>query len=240
MCSPRSAGPAGGRRGPADPPRDDVASRVSAYVYGNVLVMAALIALHPDDLRGPGGVLSVLGVGASTFVAHAVGEAVGSRVREGRSLDAAALRHELRGALPIATAAGVPAALLTPAWVGVADADPVLVLVLALVDIRLALLGSVVAWMSGERSSGSSVPRRVRPGGRRRRRGSAHVAADALNSASATAGRGWHVRRRAERRVGARAVRRRRGDPGSGGCRRAAGPAGSGWRSRAAAAAGSG
>jgi hypothetical protein len=29
----------------------------------------------------------------------------------------------------------------------------VLVLVLALVDIRLALLGSVVAWMSGERSS---------------------------------------------------------------------------------------
>ena len=29
-----------------------------------------------------------------------------------------------------------------------------LVLVLALVDIRLALLGSLVAWMSGERSSG--------------------------------------------------------------------------------------
>ncbi len=29
-----------------------------------------------------------------------------------------------------------------------------LVLVLALVDVRLALLGSVVAWMSGERGSG--------------------------------------------------------------------------------------
>ena len=153
MWSPRSAGPAGGRREPAGLPRDDVASRVSAYVYGNVLVMAALIALHPDDLQGPGGVLSVLGVGASTYVAHAVGEAVGSRVREGRSLDGAALRHELRAALPIATAAGVPAALLTPAWAGIADADSVLVLVLALVDIRLALLGSVVAWMSGERSS---------------------------------------------------------------------------------------
>ncbi len=95
----------------------------------------------------------MLGVGASTYVAHAVGEAVGSRVRAGRALDGAALRHELRAALPIATAVGVPAALLTPAWAGIADADSVLVLVLALVDIRPALLGSVVAWMSGERSS---------------------------------------------------------------------------------------
>ncbi len=44
---PAIGGPAGGRRGPAGLPRDDVASRVSAYVYGNVLVMAVLIALHP-------------------------------------------------------------------------------------------------------------------------------------------------------------------------------------------------
>ena len=134
-------------------PRDSVASRVSAYVYGNVLVMAALIALHPDELRGPSGVLYVLGVGASTYVAHAVGEAVGLRVRTGRSLDRTALRHELRDALPIATAAGVPAAVLLLAWTELLDAGAVLVLALALVDVRLALIGSVVARISGERSS---------------------------------------------------------------------------------------
>jgi hypothetical protein len=31
----------------AHPPREDVASRVSAYVHGNVLVMAALVAAEP-------------------------------------------------------------------------------------------------------------------------------------------------------------------------------------------------
>ena len=138
--------------------RDDVAadraeSRVSAYVYGNVLVMAALIALHPDELEGPRGVLYLLGAGISTYVAHAVGEAVGLRVREGRTLDRTALRHELRAALPIVTSTGAPVLVLVLAWTDLVDADLVLVLALALVDVRLALLGSVVAWVSGERSS---------------------------------------------------------------------------------------
>jgi nucleotide-binding universal stress UspA family protein len=147
---PRRAGRAGG---PDDLPREDVASRVSAYVYGNVLVMAALIALHPDELRGPTGVLYLLGVGVSTFVAHTVGEAVGLRVREGRSLDTTAVRREIRNALPIVTTAGAPIAVLLLAWTDLVDADVVLVLALGLVDVRLALLGSVVAWVSGERSS---------------------------------------------------------------------------------------
>jgi hypothetical protein len=43
--------------------------------------------------------------------------------------------------------------LLVLAWIELLGADVVLVLALVLVDIRLALLGSVVAWMSGERSS---------------------------------------------------------------------------------------
>jgi hypothetical protein len=141
------------RRDPGELPRENVASRVSAYVYGNVLVLAALIALQPEELRGSTGVLYVLGVGVSTYVAHTVGEAVGLRVREGRSLDTTALRHEVRDALPIVTAAGAPAALLVLAWADLLDASVALVLALALVDLRLALLGSVVAWVSGERSS---------------------------------------------------------------------------------------
>ena len=144
----------GGRaREPGDLAREDAASRVAAYVYGNVLVMAALIALQPEELRGPRGVLYLLGVGISTYVAHVLGEAVGLRVREGRSLDLAAVRHELRGALPIATSAGAPAALLVLAWANLLDAAVVLIAALALVDLRLALLGSVVARVSGERSS---------------------------------------------------------------------------------------
>ena len=140
-------------RAPADLTRNDVASRVSAYVYGNVLVLAALIALDPDQLSGPTGVAYVLGVGVSTYVAHTVGEAAGLRVHGGRSLEVAAVRHELRNALPIATAAGAPAALLVLPWADLLGAQVALVLALALVDVRLALLGSVVARLSGERSS---------------------------------------------------------------------------------------
>ena len=151
LTAPRPRGR--NRRARVDLAREDVASRVSAYVYGNVLVMAALIALHPDQLRGPTGMLYVLGVGASTYVAHTLGEAVGLRVRAGRSLDGTALRHELRDALPIATAAAAPAAVLLLAWTDLLDAAVVLVLALALVDLRLALIGSVVARLSGERSS---------------------------------------------------------------------------------------
>jgi hypothetical protein len=126
---------------------------VSAYVYGNVLVMAALISLRPQDLQGPRGVLYVLGVGVSTFVAHFVGEAVGRRVREGQPVEGRALVHEIRDSLPIATAAIVPAAILLLAWRSVVDAGVVLALALAATGLRLALLGSVVEWYSGERSS---------------------------------------------------------------------------------------
>src|SRR5688572_15215086 len=63
---------------------EDAADRVTAYVYGNVLVMATLISLRPDDLLGPTAVLSLLGVGLSTAVAHLVAHAVGGRIRHGR------------------------------------------------------------------------------------------------------------------------------------------------------------
>ncbi|WP_448620346.1 hypothetical protein [Geodermatophilus sp. URMC 65] len=51
------------------------------------------------------------------------------------------------------TTAGAPITVLLLAWTDLVDADVVLVLALVLVDVRLALLGSVVAWVSGERSS---------------------------------------------------------------------------------------
>jgi hypothetical protein len=126
---------------------------VSAYVYGNVLVMATLISLQPDDLRGPTAVLYVLGVGVSTFLAHMVGDGAGRRVRERRSMQWVEVRREIRDTLPIGTAATLPAAILLPAWGGLVDAPLALALAFAATGLRLALLGSAVEWFSGERSS---------------------------------------------------------------------------------------
>ena len=138
---------------PRVPSPEDAANRVSAYVYGNVLVMAALISLRPDDLRGPTGVLSVLGVGLSTVVAHMVGHGVGHRIRHGRSIRWTEVRREIRDTLPIGMAATVPSAILLPAWAGWVDPRLSLALALGVTGLRLALLGSAVEWFSGERSS---------------------------------------------------------------------------------------
>ncbi|NLE78567.1 MAG: hypothetical protein GX610_03130 [Rhodococcus sp.] len=46
--------------------RESAASRASAYVYGNVLVLAALVALRPDYLTGLEGVAYATGTAVST------------------------------------------------------------------------------------------------------------------------------------------------------------------------------
>src|SRR4029450_752134 len=140
-----------GRHGVPNP--EDAANRISAYVYGNVLVTAALSSRRRADLRGPAGVLSVLGVGLSTVVAHLVGHGVGRRIRHGRSIRWAEVRREVRDTLPIGMAATVPAVILLPAWAGWVDTRLALALALAVTGVRLALLGSAVEWFSGERSS---------------------------------------------------------------------------------------
>ena len=65
----------GGR--PEGPGVERVATRVSAYLYGDVLVLASLIALRPEDLTGTTGLAYVLGTALSTYVAHVLAEAVG-------------------------------------------------------------------------------------------------------------------------------------------------------------------
>jgi hypothetical protein len=75
------------------------------------------------------------------------------RVREERSIQWTQVRHEIRDALPVGTAATVPAAILLLAWTGLVDTRLVLTLAIIVTDVRLALLGSALEWFSGERSS---------------------------------------------------------------------------------------
>ncbi len=63
--------------------QDRAAARVSAYLYGDVLVLAALVALHPHDLTSTKGLAYVLGTAVSTYVAHVLVNAVGLSIRGG-------------------------------------------------------------------------------------------------------------------------------------------------------------
>ncbi|MEO9326776.1 hypothetical protein [Gordonia aurantiaca] len=97
--------------------RDHAAPRISAYIYGNILILAALIPLHlTEDYVG---ILIVLGTAFSTFVAHVFAEAVGRRVHEGPIHPTKSMiLHHLRDSVPILTSASVPCLILAAAWLG--------------------------------------------------------------------------------------------------------------------------
>lgn len=131
----------------------EAASRITAYVYGDILVLAALVALHPDDLAGPKALGYVVGTGVSTFVAHVFAEAVGARVRTDRRPTAADLRHEVRDSLPILSATAVPALLMGAASLGWLDEPLALGAAIGVIVLRLAALGWIVGHLRRRRAS---------------------------------------------------------------------------------------
>jgi hypothetical protein len=104
---------------PREPSTDIPVRRISAFIYGNILVLSALVALSPGALQTTRGFIHVLGVGFSTFVAHVASDLFAHLLRhpDGTGLSAR-LRRDLREALPIATSAILPTVILVVAWLG--------------------------------------------------------------------------------------------------------------------------
>ena len=128
------------------PPIDEAADRISAYVYGNILVLAALVLLTDDDIEHGTGLAIVVGTAVSTFVAHAFAERLGSAVREGEH---ARMSVVLRDSLPIISSATLPALLMGAAAIG--WISPLVALRLAEVSIvvRLGATAFVVSRLQG-------------------------------------------------------------------------------------------
>ncbi|MBB3044737.1 hypothetical protein KM427_13350 [Nocardioides sp. LMS-CY] len=150
-------GPVGVERGRA---------RVSAYVYGNILVLAAVLTATPHTIRSGHAVVVVLATTVTTYlahvVAHAVGAAVGEEKPEGLS------RDELRDAVPIMSSGSLPTLIL--ALGALMSLDPSLVegAAAAVVIVRLVGIGAVVdrfsdrthrrrSWLAGAVVAGVSV-----------------------------------------------------------------------------------
>lgn len=93
-----------------------VARRISAYIYGNILVLAALIPV--TKAQETLGIAIVVGAALSTFLAHIFAESVGQTLRLDRTLTRAERSSELRDSLPILTSAVVPSVILCTALIG--------------------------------------------------------------------------------------------------------------------------
>jgi hypothetical protein len=136
---------------------EDAAARISAYVYGNMVVLATLASLSQDAMTSGHAALVVAGVAASTFLAHAVADGIGRRLRSPHRLTTRQLVSELRDSVPVLSAAVLPTLLLAlTAWSGIpgvwAQGSAGLYLV-----VRLGLIGALVARCRGVPSSRRTV-----------------------------------------------------------------------------------
>ncbi|RVW04532.1 hypothetical protein [Rhodococcus spongiicola] len=137
--------------------RDNAASRISAYVYGNILILAALIAesaTHSDTRI----IAVVAGTAVSTFVAHAFAEGVGKSVRTGRQLTTVERLAELRDSVPVLSSAIVPIVVLATAAVfGWLEPSAAQLIAEVAILVRIASMVFVIARLRGERPSGYTL-----------------------------------------------------------------------------------
>ena len=131
-------------------PVERVRSRVGAYIYGNILVLAAILATSPESIAHWTAVIFVVATTATTFLAHVVAHRIGQAI--GRTDDEALRVHlaqEVRDAVPIMTSGTVPAVLLALGAVGWLPPGLAQLLAEAVVVLRLAGMGIIVRRISG-------------------------------------------------------------------------------------------
>lgn len=133
--------------------REDAASRITAYVYGTVVALAAVVPLTREYAESGLSFAIVLSASLTTFFAHALAEAAGRRVRVDHRLSSTELVGELRNSLPVLTTGLVPAAILALAWVTDVPGFVAQLLAEAYIIVRLALTGVVIERIRGSRPS---------------------------------------------------------------------------------------
>ena len=128
------------------PSADEIADRISAYVYGNILTLAALVVLHTDEIERGIGLGIVVGTALSTFVAHAFSERLGA---EARGSATASWRVVLADSTPILSSAAVPALLMLAGSLEWASPTVCLRLAEVWVVVRIGLSGFIVGRLQG-------------------------------------------------------------------------------------------
>lgn len=147
-------GRAGGRRPQGDIPIERAREWISSYVYGNITVLSAAIAVGPEQISHGAAVWAVLATGLLTFVAHVLAHLVAHSL--GQTPDereTAATRSAMRGVLitarPIASAAVIPALLYAAAWIGWLPSAWVQTAAIVVLAARIGFVGVSMQRFSG-------------------------------------------------------------------------------------------
>ncbi|MFE7723606.1 hypothetical protein ACFU44_31795 [Nocardia rhizosphaerihabitans] len=132
-------------RAPLD--QGNATSRISAYIYGNVLILAALIPVAPSAENV--GILVVLGTALSTFIAHSFAESVGRSVRDSPPRSTPQRWANLRDSLPILSSAVLPCAILAAAAFGWLEPRTAQVLAEVVMLVRIGGIAFVIHRLQG-------------------------------------------------------------------------------------------
>ncbi|MFJ4221354.1 hypothetical protein [Curtobacterium luteum] len=143
------------RPDPRDLPVEHVRDRMSSYIYGNITVLSAAIAVDPAQIEHGAAVLTVLATAVLTYLAHVLAHLVAHGIGADRGADDVARRESavviVRNANPIATSGLIPAVLYAAAWVGWLPSVWAQVAAVVILVVRIGLVGVFMQRFSGTR-----------------------------------------------------------------------------------------
>jgi hypothetical protein len=150
----RADGRGGGRPDRRDLPIEQMRDRMSSYVYGNITVLAAAIAVDPAAIHHGSAVWAVLGTAVLTYLAHVLSHLVAHGLGDDDASDD--VRREsvitiVRNANPIATSGLIPAVLYAVAWIGWLPASWAQTAALVILVVRIGMVGVFMQRFSGKR-----------------------------------------------------------------------------------------
>lgn len=127
-----------------------IRTRISAYVYGNILVLTAIATCTPHMVDTGFAALAVAATTVTTYIAHVFAHFVAEQVGHG-DLEHESDRDELRDALPIISSGSVPTLVfLVPPLFDTQGTALWTLLAAGVVLVRLASMGALVAHLNGE------------------------------------------------------------------------------------------
>lgn len=131
--------------------QERIAARTTAYIYGNILALAALIPVMRSEESL--GVAIVIGTALSTYIAHTFAEGVGESIRNDRQLSRRERLDALRDSVPILTSAVVPVVILGTAWINLFEPRTAQLIAELILVLRIGSTSYVISRLHGEKVS---------------------------------------------------------------------------------------
>lgn len=125
--------------------------RLAAYVYGNILTLAAIAVATGSSIDSGDATLIVGVTTLTTYLAHVIAHNVGQQLGRERGAHRPYVRHELVDALPILFSGLVPVAILILGDTALLSSELAQLLAALWVVSRLALIGFLVERLSGRK-----------------------------------------------------------------------------------------